>query len=292
MGKKPISRRDFLKMSSFAALSLGIGGCTHLVLRRFKCKERINPSPGKVRVMTYNVANARGNNDDFWKTLRRKTVKRNLEKLIEIILYSDADIICLNEVDFDSIRTDNINQAEYIARSLCFNHVVEQKYFHLPSVFSLGNAIISKYPLKVNKEHYFGENLAGRIDHIFKGYVDVKAELPDRNLDFVFLHLDAKKGSNREYEMFHLIKHLKTKDDSYVLLGDFNCEPNDEPIENLKETGLVCFDHIGLKTYPADKPKESIDHIFVSKDLRIKNYRTIPSQASDHLPVYCDIYLP
>ena len=70
-----------------------------------------------------------------------------------------------------------------------------------------------------------------------------------------------------------------------VLAGDFNCEPESDPVKALKKKGWK----IGkpLPTFPSKKPVTAIDHIFV-RDNRVKVEERIPvdeKNASDHIPV-------
>ena len=83
------------------------------------------------------------------------------------------------------------------------------------------------------------------------------------------------------------------------LCGDMNCEPNDEPITELKKNWTMLS--VTKNTYPAINSKKCIDFIFVLKNNA--NYELVASDvptnfkygdvkvASDHLPVYVDVKL-
>ena len=78
-----------------------------------------------------------------------------------------------------------------------------------------------------------------------------------------------------------------------VLMGDFNMEPDNQilnPImQSLQDTAKV-FSTYKL-SFPSDTPKEKIDYIFVSKDLKVE-YADIPEIiSSDHRPHVATIEL-
>lgn len=78
-----------------------------------------------------------------------------------------------------------------------------------------------------------------------------------------------------------------------AVCGDFNEGPEGDAIRAfLATTGLS---DVGRKqsqaTFSADNPTERIDFIFISPELQAAHFETVPSQASDHLPVLADLKL-
>ena len=82
-----------------------------------------------------------------------------------------------------------------------------------------------------------------------------------------------------------LIKANNPEDLPVVLVGDFNCYPDSDPVKALQELGWKL--EKPLPTYPSKAPVKEIDHVFV-KDARIEvvERKGIDEKiASDHIPV-------
>lgn len=112
-----------------------------------------------------------------------------------------------------------------------------------------------------------------------------------------FDHLGVKAKEQSAVLILQKIKEHTTKDDTVLLLGDFNSTPDSQPILTLK-TGLndgleLAKNHFygQKKTFNGfDKLQKRIDYIFV-KNATVKTYqhlidkRTNGLWLSDHLPV-------
>ncbi|MFC1723674.1 endonuclease/exonuclease/phosphatase family protein [Nanoarchaeota archaeon] len=295
--QQALSRRNFFKLAAggigtalisfyLVGHSPGCAGAQLITLGN-SCQKQ--PTKKKVRVASYNIANARGNTIDFWHTPTEKEVKENLEQIVDFARREDIDVLCMNEVDFNSQRTHNLDQARYIADRLCYNHVIEEAIFSAPPYMKLGNAVVSRYPLKLNGHYQFGRNFSQRLRHMFKSFVDFDVLLPDR-LNFILTHYDAESETVRREETKQILKHIKKKKQPFVLLGDFNAGPGKKSFDRLIRSGYVRNPYTGILTYPADRPRESIDHILVSPQLNIRNYHSVHLEPSDHRPIIGDIY--
>lgn len=78
----------------------------------------------------------------------------------------------------------------------------------------------------------------------------------------------------------------QTYDKPFILCGDFNSTPGSKVINKLTET----FDYTGdyAPTFPADKPEECFDYIFVSKEpsAEVVSFNVVEApQESDHRPI-------
>jgi vancomycin resistance protein VanJ len=77
-----------------------------------------------------------------------------------------------------------------------------------------------------------------------------------------------------------------------VVGGDFNSPPGSVAFEWVADRLQSAFDTAGTGfgwTFPARFPLLRIDHLFVSRDLRVLNCRVLPLRASDHRPVVADL---
>lgn len=241
--------------------------------------------------MSFNIANTRGNNDNFFDTQPIKKIEYNLNWIAEIIRNYNIDIACFNEVDFNSIRTHNIDMAKHIANNVCYNHVITEKMFAFPSVLELGNAVVSRYPLKLNIYHQYGYGFFDQAINEFKSFVDFDILLGDKKLNIIQTHLHSQKEEIRCAQAQILRNYLKNKKNPFVLLGDFNSTTDSRCFQFITNNNLASNPHLGLPTYPSKTPNAEIDYILASPKLRIANYHTVYTKVSDHLPVIGDIII-
>lgn len=293
MGNNQQTRRKFLKLFGISTFSLyfGCNGAQYLNLRKncsgYKEKNRF------IRVLSFNIANARGNNDNFFGSQSKEKIFRNLNWISEVIRNYQIDVACLNEVDFNSIRTQGIDMAKYIAENVCYNHIISEKLFSIPSVLEVGNAVISRFPLKLNMYRQYGVNFFDQAKNAFKSFLDFDVLLEgQRSLNFTQTHLDNLSDEVRCGQMKILRDHLQTKTKPFVLLGDLNSTPDNKCFQNLVSK-MVENPYLGNPTYPSEKPTVEIDYILASLGLRIENFHPIFSRnkVSDHLPVIGDIII-
>src|SRR3989338_7032136 len=294
MGDMPPNRRNFLKLSVYATALGLLNGChsaSYQMLGQGRQKNR--PIRKNLRVLSFNIANARGNNDYLFNPPRKETVIYNLDWIADLIRHYDIDVACMNEVDFNSIRTHGIDMPGYIARALDYGHIIREKMFAFPSILETGNAVVSRLPLRLNEYRQYGQGFVSRARHIFKSFVDFYVRLDDsgRTLNLVLTHLDHHNENIRCAEVDILREHLKWKNHPFVLMGDLNATPESKCFKRLVADNLVGNPDLGIPTYPPDNPYKAIDHILVSPGLKIENYHTVSMEASDHLPIMADIIL-
>ena len=121
-----------------------------------------------------------------------------------------------------------------------------------------------------------------------------------------FDHIGELARTNSIQLILSKIKNLNTKNYPVFFMGDFNSEPSEERIVNLKKEMLDTYDVCLEKpfgptgTFNAFKHNEAvtkrIDYIFISKNnkLKVKKFAILSDSKdlkypSDHLPVYTEI---
>lgn len=297
--------RPLLKSITAATLSL-LSGCLslrYLELPNHEVEEKKN----KVTVMTYNIGNARGNTTDFFAVRSKETIEYNLDCIVEQIKASKADIIALQEVDYDSYRTEGIEQAKYIAEHAGFHAVLEDRFFSVPGLLVLGNALLVKDhsvdsmekgpSLELERIIPYGKGLK-KIPHYFKNAMYASTYAHGKKLLIGVTHLSDSKSEKKRIKEFKLnLEYLKGKSSS-IFLGDLNAQPHFDSLKMFLASGFFNMStNFGLPTYPADKPEVSLDHILVTKDLKIGSLRSISAKEvgckespSDHENLFADVY--
>ncbi len=258
-----------------------------------------------LKVATYNIQH--GQDDDP----NRTGTRYNLDNMVKVIKDNGIDICGFNEIEINAKRStykrEAINQPKYIAEKL--TQETGEQYYYAYAISGLGsvpaydtsytetsgkaagcNAIVSKYrivgtprsvkitlPEDQQTEYYEARVLLiaqieveGKILTVISTHFGLTTPEMHKAVDAVLAELPS----------------LQQQGTPVVLMGDFNCTPNKEPITRLKEK-LKNTSPGNQITCP--KNNNEIDYIFVSKTLQTKNFKVLQYPYSDHLPVVVEI---
>jgi endonuclease/exonuclease/phosphatase family metal-dependent hydrolase len=236
----------------------------------------------KLRVMTYNVHRCRGIDG-----------KLRPNRIVDVLREIDADVAALQEV-VSSDGEDEGNQARYIGESLKLHWALGENRKLNGSAY--GNVVLSKYPLRVVKNHDI--SVAGRER---RGAFHTDVVLGHKDAVHVFnIHLgtafverrhQGRRLSERETGILHSTELTGPK----IVLGDFN-EWTTGLASKLLGSHLKSIDvKKQLKrrrTFPGFLPLLHLDHIYYDGPLELLAldvHRTRKSlMASDHLPLVAD----
>jgi endonuclease/exonuclease/phosphatase family metal-dependent hydrolase len=266
--------------------------------------ERPKRTVDTLRILAWNIAHGRGNTDENWngETLAERTER--LKAIAEVIFQSRADIVILNEVDFDSTWSHGVDQARTLALAADYPHVAEQRNvdLRLPGFsWKFGNAVLSRYPLgHAVPLHYpaysaFEAAVAGK-----KNGMVVTAATPWGTLDLIPIHLSHRSTTTRIESIKVIREHLGYGIPT-ILAGDFNCSRSPDPdplrltaIDRLLQEGTwTSRPHppygSGEYTYPTGAERERIDWIAVPANWTVVRSEVIPSTLSDHRPVFMEV---
>ena len=208
-----------------------------------------------------------------------------------------ADVISMNEVDSVTTRTGRENQlAVFCDRMGGWNNQFFEAMPYKGGKYGLGIVWASRFKSLVTDKVPIPQGEGGEPRVL--GVVEFE--------DFVYatVHLDNLSGNARLAGVSVILDYMNTHYGSsskpVFVCGDFNCEPNSQPIAKMREGG---FDVISstLNTMPSDAPRGCIDYIFlrrgkknvkVPKSLVVRNFSTGDVKvASDHLPIFVDVIL-
>jgi endonuclease/exonuclease/phosphatase family metal-dependent hydrolase len=206
-----------------------------------------------------------------------------LDQVTSFIGSIKPDIVGLVEVDGGSFRSGRTNQAEHIASALGHYHSFESKYGEkswvrfLPVANKQVNAFLTNGVIHEERFLYF--------DHGIKRLV-IQLELEDLTVFLVHLSIRFRHRQNQLCELYSLLKDVKKP---YLVAGDFNVFWGDPEIELfLAATGLRSANLDSAPTYPSWAPKQELDFILHSREIKISNLELPKVTYSDHLPLVCD----
>lgn len=239
-------------------------------------------------VMTYNVHSCIGTDG-----------KVSPLRIAEVIDLCNPDIVALQELDAGLIRSDLIDQAHLIAKTL-------EMSFHFHSSIQVeegdyGNAILSRWPVRLVKA---GALPMEPINNFFerRGALWAEVELPDGLVQVVASHF----GLNRRERICQAkaiigpewLEHPACRT-PVIVCGDFNALPGSSVYRIISrhlhdvQRGLKGSRPRG--TWPVQLPFMRIDHLFATPDLKVHAV-TVPRTAltrvaSDHLPLVVTLEL-
>ena len=259
-----------------------------------------------IRVLAWNIAHARG--DLMQGTLQNfrggdgATRTARMIRIARVILEADADVVALNEVDFDAAWSDGLNQAEALARGTGYDAWVEQRNFDyslLLADFAFGNALLSRLPIEEVRPVPIPPHR--RIEAALIGAKTaavVRIETAAGPVAVVPIHLEFRDAATRLAAVPPLAG-LRDDAPPLILAGDFNSSPPGWPgadpttaVGELMRLGwqsprAAMEPASGELTFPSPDPARAIDWVLAEPPLRILESRVVRGdpELSDHLPV-------
>ena len=262
----------------------------------------------RISVACYNIAHGRGLADSNWDDDKRERETR-LERIAKSLRELDADVVVLNEVDFDSSWSRSQNQARFIAERAGYRYVAEQRNLDFRILFykwRFGNAILSKFPIDSAEIvdlpgfRWWETLLAGKK----RGMIcTIDSQLGP--IQVAAVHLSPRSESLRVRSVELLCEQARSSELPFVMAGDFNSTPPDFPrsmkvatdknaIQVLIESELFqTHRHTSPAkenfTFPTNEPDRTIDWIVWTGDFDCREYRVTAVALSDHLPVCAEL---
>lgn len=268
-------------------------------------------SPDTLRVLTYNIAHARGpaweapntaGGDKTAKIARLQTIGSELRQL-------GLDLIFLQEVDFNCWWSEGIDQAAILAEAAGFPYIVRQRTFDtgIPGLrrVDCGNILLSRLPVedarRITLAPYSSWEplLAGNQDALL---AQIRISTNDV-IRLIGAHLDPRNEDIRVEAAEILLKVQRESARPLILLGTLHSTPPRFPesetsrsgqntIELLESFGILQrrpkrgqASHLDF-TYPTAAPRRIVDWILPDTNWQILDYRVLRDlKHSDHLPV-------
>jgi len=268
---------------------------------------------GRLRIGCYNIAHGRGTAESNWHRGQLDVHLDGLRAIGRLLADERLDLVVLNEVDFASVWTRHINQAEVIAEAGGFPFRVEHRHYDaaVPWVsIRFGNAVLSRHPVRRADVAAFPGRSAWRSVLLGrKTGLLCEIALPDtRRIRLLAVHLDpysepVRVASAGRIEAVHAESSLPV-----VVAGDFNSTPVDFPCATPDPEGTtamsVLFETGHWRTLPADtptpadltfstmKPQSVIDWVLVPPDWKILSKKLAGGELSDHYAVIMEVEIP
>ena len=245
-----------------------------------KNNPQINVKRDSIRVMDYNIHQGFNINGFL-----------DLEGIARVIESSGADIVCLEEASRGWVINGSADTYEWLASRLGMKY----KLFTPASDQVWGNAILSKYPLKIIDSGFLPRLEAPLRRSFLLAEVNLESQggnIENINILCTHVHHIREEGFIREQQVQFLLDQWNGLGRT-VMVGDFNAHPDKPEIKLIYDAGLIDSQaYLGKDdqwTWIFYKPYERIDYIWVTPDLEVSNFAVPYSTASDHQPIVVDI---
>ena len=233
----------------------------------------------RLRILSYNIHHAEGVDG-----------KLDVPRIAQVILSVDPDLVALQEVDKNTIRTGKVNQDIELSRLTKMNSVFGSNITFQGGQY--GNAILSKFPIIKNKNFLLPNVDSGEQRGLLQSRIQISNK---ENVLFFSTHLDHRRSDTERLASAKAINQIISLDNKSpaILAGDFNDVPDSPTLKELGKVWLRTNKKI-FRTIPASKPSRQIDYIFVQPKER---WKIIESQvldedtASDHRAIFSIIEL-
>ena len=238
------------------------------------------------RILTYNVHRCLGTDGRLAPT-----------RVADVIAAYEPDVVALQELDVGRSRTGGIDQAHAIAQALGMHvhfhaslKVLEEEY---------GNAILTHRPSQLVKAQAL-PGWARKPALEPRGALWASVQIGGTEVQVINTHLGL-----RRHERLAQVDALlgpqwlghKACREPVILVGDFNATPRSRAYLHLAQHLWDAQARFARPkaTFPSRLPFLRIDHVFVSRAIRVLRVETVRTPlarvASDHLPLLVEFQI-
>lgn len=236
-----------------------------------------SPDSNRLTVMSYNIHHGKGMDGEV-----------DLERIADVIVAAEADIVGLQEVDIGVPRSGQQDIAAELARLTGLEYYEFGKNLDYNGG-DYGVAVLSRYPISDHKNMHF-EQLGNEQRSIQAAQIDVNG--------FPILLMNTHLA-HRPVDEPERLQYMKAARDVVIpeyesvratlFVGDFNDVPESDTHLAVKkfmnDIWEVAGDGSEGNTIPPNNPNRRIDYIFYDGDIEPVDAHVPVGMASDHLPV-------
>jgi endonuclease/exonuclease/phosphatase family metal-dependent hydrolase len=264
------------------------------------------------RVGAWNLAHGRGLAKWTIRGGDAATRAARLEAIARRVASLDLDLLVLNEVDFDASSSRRVDQARFIAERAGFPHRVAQRNddaWLAGFRWAGGNAILSRHPLREVSliDLPVHRPWLAALGFQKRGVAALVERAPGDAIRLVAIHLEHRSEDVRLASAEKILRFAAAPGPPTLLAGDFNSTLGHFPHAKPSASGHTALDHFlgagfsrwtGVApspeqmTYRSDRPSRVIDWILVPDDWSFDTYHVLPTDLSDHRPVWAAVRPP
>lgn len=200
---------------------------------------------------------------------------------------ADADIICLQEMHLEAV--------EEVAGFLRYNYVYYPSAIHPKSRKDFGQAILSKWPIKNDKQILLPFSSEDRYIKIQNAAVAATVAVKEREILIYSAHLGVViSPAYRQAQLRSILDSIPALAEEIIICGDFNtyAELHNKAIQQVineyrfkEATNKIGWTY---KYWYLFNDRAVLDHIFYKGLKLLKAGKVVNRAYSDHLPVWAE----
>lgn len=229
------------------------------------------PNIPTFRLMTFNIKHAarRGGGTDIGAVAR-------------VISESQADIVSLQEVDKNQLRSAFLDQGAWLARELGMNAVFGPAIDR--GFGQYGNLLLSRFPILSARTL----SLPSRLEP--RSAIIARVVTPAGHVTLLVTHLGLSY-QDRADQINAILGELAKEPPPYILMGDWNASIGQGEMTSLTAAFRALPENDDFTFFPANGGSPAaIDRIFVSRDLIVTSAKIVKDvPVSDHLPLIIEV---
>jgi len=228
--------------------------------------------------------------------------KEDIRSVARFLREHPADVICLQELTIQ--RTPEVGHGpDYIAKQLGFYYAYKEIDLG-EGKMPMANGIFSRYPIvNTNWQWVNTPTGTGHYDDEYRAYIEAMIEIDGKRITVATTHLSYTNHfvhtARKAQETNNLAAILHTKQQNYILTGDFNATPDSPTIQKI--SGIL--HNVGpdlteptwtTKPFSYDGFDETqlrwrLDYIFATPEVQVVQAQILQTDYSDHLPIMAHI---
>ena len=231
-----------------------------------------------LRILCYNIRHGRGMDNVV-----------DLERTANAIKEWKPDLVALQEVDRNTRRTNETDQAKILAELLTMYHVYGKAIDFQGGEYGL--AVLSRFPIAEHKMILLPPDVQQEQRGILVAKISVPGTAPEKKervIRFASTHLSVASQAERLVQTEKIDSLLSEESEPVIIAGDFNARLTSEPIVHFLKNWKDAADPAWGKNATPNPPGR-IDYIFFrAKDsFEVLESRTIDDKiTSDHMPIF------
>lgn len=217
-----------------------------------------------------------------WKhVLPHRERLKNLNRIASML--SSYDMVSLQEVDAGSLRSGFVDLTEYLAHRAGFPHWYRQINRNMGVLARHSNGFLSHFePRQV--EHHKLPGGPGRGAMMF--------EFGSESDDLLLVSMHLALGRRARGKQLDFVSELVGHRKHVVVMGDLNAGCDSAEVRDFVTGNGLQEAACDQATFPSWRPVRRIDHILVSRALKVIKARVLDYPLSDHLPISLELEMP
>jgi endonuclease/exonuclease/phosphatase family metal-dependent hydrolase len=278
--------------------------------------ERQPVAPQTLGVLSYTMVYGLGTRFHGTCSTEVAAIYDRLDQIVETIAVSGADVALLQEVDFASRRTHDIDQLYYIAAALGWGFAAraitwECRYLPWPprrpaGRLRAGMGVISRYPLLQNTRQRLSQPRTQPIlSALFAPFHTVQmvdVQCGSQTVRLFHVHLDARDAATRQQQARELVTFVQqVETPTSVCMGAFNVAVADPATDAPDQTMAIMTEGLQGRfrmvadhalTSPAASPPSRQAQVLTGSGVRALETRilTLDDPVPDHLPMVTHLH--